>query len=182
MQSQYRYVAPAGVRHRVVRQDDMETVVIPARRNGFAVLFLSVWLALWTYGGVMAVAELRRSFELFLAVWLIGWSLGWIMVAASIAWQLLGRETIGVAQGGLLVRLAIGPFRRCRRYRGGEVRHLRVRPQTMMGWTNPGLAPFFKGSGALLFDHGARTIGLASGVDEAEAALLRDWLLARLPK
>lgn len=181
MSSTPRYVAPGQARHRICFVDGVETLVLPARRSWFALPFLGVWLTMWTFGGSMAIAELLRQFQPFLLVWLIGWAFGWIFAAGSILWQLAGREEIAVARGDLSLRLRAGPLGRTRHYRGGEVRNLRVRPQTFLERGNAGIAPFLSRFGTVQFDHGATTIGMAGGVDEAEATMIRDWLAKRLP-
>ncbi len=182
MTPSFRYATPGKPRHRIVFEDGVETILLPARRNWFALPFLSVWLTMWTFGGVMAIAELLREVQAFLLFWLVGWAVGWCFAAASVLWQLTGRETIAVVHGDLLLRLRAGPFSRTRCYRGGEVRNLRVRPQTMMDWQVGGFVPLLDRMGSVQFDHGARTVGLATGIDEAEAATIRDWLLPRLPR
>lgn len=177
-----RYVAPRPPRHRIVHDESGEHLVVPARRSWFALPFLCVWISFWTMGGVMAATELLRTGEAFLAIWLIGWAVAWLFAAASILWQLAGREEIAVVGGDLLLRLRAGPFSRTRAYRGGEVRNLRASVQTIFDRSQVGFAPFLNWMGAVKFDHGARTIGFAGGVDEAEAAMIRDWLVKRLPR
>jgi hypothetical protein len=177
-----RYVQPRPPRHRVAFVDGVEQVIVPARRNWFALPFLCVWLTFWTFGGITAMRELTREFQVFLAVWLIAWATGWLFAAASILWQITGRETIQVSNGDLLTELRAGPFRRIRCFRGNEVRNLRAAPQTIMETHQAAFVPILNRMGAIRFDHGARTIGLAGGVDEAEAAMICEWLRARLPR
>ncbi|MEH3040886.1 MAG: hypothetical protein PGN21_12555 [Sphingomonas paucimobilis] len=177
-----RYVTPRPPRHRIVHDGSGEHLVVPARRNWFALPFLCVWISFWTMGGMMAFTELLRTGEAFLAIWLIGWAVAWLFAAASILWQLAGREEIAVVVGDLLLRLRAGPFPRARAYRGGDVRNLRTSVQTIFERSQAGFAPFVSRMGAVKFDHGARMIGFAGGVDEAEAAIIRDWLVKRLPR
>lgn len=177
-----RYVTPRPPRHRVVVDGAGEVIVLTARRNWFALPFLSVWLTMWTFGGITAIGEVMREFQWFLCIWLVGWAAGWTFAAATILWQLVGREVIAVRAGDLSLQLRAGPFARTRVYRGGEVRNLRAPAQSFVEKSQAGFAPFINRMGAVQFDHGARTIGFAGGVDEAEAAMLRDWVAARLTK
>jgi hypothetical protein len=48
-------------------------VRIRAPRNWGALIFLPIWLAGWTFGGVLAIGAFFREPQLFLGVWLIGW-------------------------------------------------------------------------------------------------------------
>lgn len=182
-----RYVTPARPRHRIERRDGAERIVIPARRNWFAILFLPLWLMGWTIGGGAAIAQLaggdlHGQERAFLAVWLCGWIVGWLFAAGTLAWQFVGAERIAVEQGDLVLSTDVGRVARTRRFRGSEVRRLRVAGSPVGAMLGGGMGPFWPAmTGALRFDHGARTVAFASGIDEAEAATIRDWLLAHLP-
>ncbi|WP_294261030.1 hypothetical protein [uncultured Sphingomonas sp.] len=182
-----RYVTPARPRHRIDRRDGVEQIVIPARRNWFAILFLPLWLTGWTIGGGAAITQLMSGDlpageRAFMAVWLCGWIAGWLFAVGTLAWQFVGAERIAAAHGDLTLSLGIGRLARTRRFRGGEVRAVRVAGQPAWAMFGGGMGPFWPSmTGTLRFDHGARTIAFASGIDEAEAATVRDWLLARLP-
>jgi len=75
---------PEGSRLSVQWIDGQQTIVAPPQPRGaaavFLTLFLLVWLALWTFGGLQVVRHLvsgrTGDGEVFLAFWLIGWALG----------------------------------------------------------------------------------------------------------
>ena len=79
-----RHVEPSAPRFRVEQEGGFEQIIIPARRNPFVLVFLSIWLTGWTMGGVVAITQLLTRFDLFLVVWLIGWALGWVFAAATV--------------------------------------------------------------------------------------------------
>lgn len=66
------------------------------------VVFLSVWLAGWTFGGIEALRAVSRAdtllnpLSLFLLVWIAGWALGEAAVIAFIAFLLRGAEIVTV--------------------------------------------------------------------------------------
>jgi hypothetical protein len=179
-----RYVEPRAARHRVEMVDGVEQLRIPVRRQWWVLLFLPLWLILWSAGGVMAIVELSRDFSAFLLLWLGGWAVGWLFVGATLASQWFGAEILRVAGGDLEVCHRIGPVRRTWRYHGDAIRGLqRWFPETgyMWGrWAPPlGVRP---PSGSVRFDYGARSVFLAAGVDAPEGVTIAAWLARRLPR
>jgi hypothetical protein len=69
----------------------------------FALLFLVVWLTLWTIGGLAALTELARS--------------------------LVGADHVGLTDAGFEVIRRAGPFRRRAAFERSTIRRLRVRPR-----------------------------------------------------
>jgi hypothetical protein len=164
------------------RGGSVEMIRIKARRQVFVLLFLPVWLTLWTVGGIVAFAQVIQEFSLFLCLWLCGWALGWIFAASTVAWMLMGSETIRVVGQDLEVGVEIGPWTRRKLYQGGQIKDLRAAP------TNPFSSfqlnsPFMRQMqfGAVQFTYGARTVRLAAGLDEAEGKLIVERLKKSLP-
>jgi len=178
------YVEPRSARHRIENIDGTERIRIPTRRNWLIMLFLGVWLAGWTAGGIAAMAEAVTQLQPFLIVWLCGWALGWVFAASTIAMQIAGAETIAVTGGDLEIRSGAGPFVRTWRYRGATIRNLQsaaamsdlfnMRSAQMPFWVRPR-------SGSVRFDYGAETIFLANGIDQPEGREIAAWLARRLP-
>jgi len=178
-----RYVEPHSARFIQERVDGVEQIRVPMRRNWFVLLFISFWIVMWTIGGVTAIYELIRQFQLFLLVWLGAWALGWCFAAATIAAQVAGSEIIRVVGRDLEISVGAGKLRWRRLYRGDKVRNLRSSDPNPWGmpWRMP-VMPFGMRLGAIKFDYGARTIAAAASVDEAEGAMIVDWLRPRLPR
>jgi hypothetical protein len=180
---------PLG-RARFVIEPDGETIRVPARKQWAALIFLPIWLAGWTVGGGFAIASLvtmlhnaaNLGASLFLAFWLCGWALGWVTAAGSIAWMLAGAETLRVVGGDLEIAQRIGPWARRKLYQAGEIRDLRAGISDTAATYRP--ASLFGGgrSGSVQFRYGARTVRVASGLDEAEGAMIVDTLRPRLPR
>src|SRR5688572_7081538 len=117
-----------GERHRIEIRDGVEWIVIPAIRRWFVLPFLSVWLILWTFGGIAAFTALLTGdapARGFLAVWLIFWAAGWFWAGSSVSWQLAGRHWLAASGGALLYRWSMPLLSKTRRYDASQVRNLR---------------------------------------------------------
>jgi len=178
-----RYVEPHSARFIEERVEGIEQLRIPMRRNWFVLLFVGFWIVMWTFGGIVAIVQVIQHFELFLIVWLAMWALGWCFAAVTIATQIAGSEIIRVVGRDLEISVGAGKLRRRRLYRGDQVRNLRSSDPNPWGmpWRMPAM-PFGMKLGAVKFDYGARTVAAAASVDEAEGAMIVDWLKARLPR
>src|SRR5438874_5491060 len=91
-----RYVEPHAARFIQEQVEGVEQLRIPTRRNWFVLLFLSVWLTGWTFGGFAAVYGLLTQFSFFILIWLCGWAAGWCFAAITIGMQISGSEIIRV--------------------------------------------------------------------------------------
>jgi len=69
---------------------------------GLVILFLLVWLTLWTFGGVAAINELLRS--------------------------VAGEDRVSVQSAGVELERRAGPFRRLRNFERSTIRRVRLRP------------------------------------------------------
>lgn len=169
-------------RFEIDRSGPVETIRIRARRQVFALLFLPVWLTLWTFGGVAAISQVMHEFNLFICLWLCGWAAGWVFAASTIAWMLTGSETVRVVGHDLEVGLQIGPWKRGKLYQGAQIRELKPAPSNPFSRFTLG-GPFMRQTqgGAVQFNYGARTVRLAAGLDEAEGRMIVERLRKSLP-
>jgi hypothetical protein len=120
----------------------------------------------------------------FLAFWLAGWTLGGAFAIGAVLWQLDGREIITVNAVALTHRVEVFGFGRERTFRASDVKSLRSTEFASSVFTNQrAWFPPITGSGygPVAFDYGARTIRIASSLEEAEAKMLVQELSARLP-
>jgi hypothetical protein len=164
--------------------DGRRQIEIPARRNWFVLLFLCFWLTMWTMGGGIAIFQLLTEFQPFLLFWLCAWALGWLYAAATIGWQLTGREIVRVINADLEVGYRLLGIERMKLYRGSEVTDLSSSPSLPSLFSNAQISvPFFKQGnfGIISFNYGARTQRFGSGLDPAEGKLIVEKLQAQLP-
>ena len=176
------YEAVGKERFEIDRSGPVETIRIRARRQIFPLLFLPVWLAMWTVGGVAAMTQVIQQFNLFLIFWLCAWAVGWFFAASTIAWMLMGSETMRVVGHDLEIGFRIGPWARHKLYQGAQVRELKPAPSNPFSRFAMG-GPFMRQTqgGAVQFNYGARTIRMAAGLDEAEGRMIVERLKKGLP-
>ncbi len=177
------YVPLGQARYVIEPTRDGEVLTIPAVRNIFVMIFLSVWLAGWTVGGIGAIGALLLTFEPFLVFWLMGWALGWLAASSTLAWLYTGKQILRFRGQDLEVCLKVFGFVWPKVYQGREIRELSVAQLDQWPMRRGPQLPFgiLGGSGAVQFTYGARTRFLAPGMDQAEAARIVEWLKKRLP-
>jgi hypothetical protein len=176
------YEPIAQARFSVETTPQGDQIRIKARRQIFAMLFLPVWLAGWTAGGVMAIWALVTQFQLFLVVWLCFWAVAWIMAAGTLAWMFTGSEILRTDGADLEVAQEALGLSRNWLYEGSAIRNLRVANQP--AWPrNYFQVPFLRlgRGGSVKFDYGPRTIYAAPGLDDAEGQMIVDLIAKRLP-
>jgi hypothetical protein len=196
-------IEPSSARYSFQESFNGVRASVPARRNWFTVLFLLAWLGGWFMGEITAISTIFHlkiglfgdSFksrpesggQLFLMFWLAGWTLGGAWAIASIAWQLFGREIIGIEAGELLYRVEALGIGRTRAFASNQITRLRAvdidssSPSRRSSWGGvPSL--FGQGVGAVAFDYGARTYRIGATLDEAEARLLIQQMKRWLPE
>ena len=153
--------------------------------------FLSVWLAGWVAGEVVAagmlatilggmaglISEPRPAWAvdfvanggvafglLFLILWLTLWTIGGVAALTALARSLVGADHVGLTDAGFEVVRRAGPFRRRYAFERSTVRRLRVRPRD-----HAVVADTTKGTRVVT------TLGLAADRDA-----LADWLRQHL--
>jgi hypothetical protein len=178
-----QYVETQSPRFVVETIGGHEQIVVGAQRNLFLMLFLPVWLCGWTFGGVMALNTLLKSFQPFLLIWLCGWAVGEAFVIATLCWMFFGKEILRVVGTDLEIGYSILGFTRRKLFRGSAIRDLTsCDPPPLVRYNQPSL-PFLTGTktGSVKFAYGARTIYAAQGLDRPEGRLIVERLRKRLP-
>jgi len=152
-------------------------LAIPVRRNWVVLVIGPVWLALWITGIVGAAGQVvsgraRGGEAEFFEVWLAVAVAGAATVVYAWLWNAIGREVVGLRPGLLVIRRDVAGLGFSREYSLADVRHLRVSvpPSDAGRWSSP--IRFGREPGVIAFDHGARTVRFAEGLDEAEASLV----------
>ena len=160
-----------------------EQIRIKARRQIFAMLFLPLWLAGWTVGGMAALWQLTRHFEPFLVIWLLFWATAWVAAASVLVWMFAGSETLRVVGRDLEVAQHAFGWSRRWLYEGSRISNLREAGQPGWPYRYQMQVPFFMQgrTGAIKFDYGPRTVFAAAGLDDAEGRMIIEQLRKRLP-
>jgi hypothetical protein len=138
-------------------------ISIPPKRS-FVILFFVGWLSFWTYAGIQTGRKLLTHFELFSAFWMLGWALGELWASYAILYSLAGREIIVATPETLSQKTTIFGIGLTHAYLVREMRDLRYQAEVGAGRS--------RRASRIVFDYGAKTVGFAQDVEEAEAAEL----------
>ena len=190
-------VEVARARATIVDSPGHVTIVMPSRKNWFAILFLAFWMCGWLIGEVSVLRELLRARSklganqpapaqlsgvggsLFLLAWLGGWTIGGCVAAYIVLWDAVGKEIVVLSGDALTIKRDILGFGRVRDFDLASVKNLRCDPvrgalasQAYSPW--PGYM-----SGVVAFDYGAKTYRFGGGIDEPEARDILELLESR---
>ena len=161
-----------------------ERIVIPARRNWFILIFLPIWLALWTAGGGVVISQALSGQDVaFSIIWLIFWLFGILFAGGWLGWQVSGKEVLSIEPGALVRGWRVLGFGRQKRYDLMHVKNLSAAlppfPYAMMQVSFP---PFFPMPfGTVKWAYGPATIYAGAGLTEAEGEMIVERLKTKLP-
>jgi hypothetical protein len=159
-------------------------IVIPAKRNVFLILFLSVWLVGWAVGEVTVPmtffkCNTQASALMFTAVWLVFWTIGGAFAIYVWLWNLAGKERVTINNVSLIVKHDLFSYGREKEYEVSYISNLRVSPQPFSPFNFSASLQFWGvGGNVIAFDYGAKTYRFGS-LDEAEAAQIIEKIKAR---
>ncbi len=116
-------------------------------------------------------------------IWLSMWTLGGGFATYALLWQLRGCEVITVSPTALEIKRDLFGFGQAKRYDVSEIRDLRFAPPAFTPFDfRSSMAFWGLGSGVLAFDYGYKTFRYGAGIDEAEARLILQKIVSRLPR
>ena len=103
---------------------------ILAKKDWSGLIFTPVWLAFWTFGGIMVIRWLIHpgpsTPRAFLGLWLTFWLLGEVWVIYGWLWTAFGKEIVTIREGALEIKRDILGYGRVRSFPIGSVRNLRA--------------------------------------------------------
>ena len=178
------HVEPPSPRSRVSDTSNGLEISIPAKKQVFVILFLIFWLGMWAIGELSAIREVfgPGSPEPFIVFWLGAWALGGIFATGILFWMIAGEEVILVTPSTLDISHRVFGIGRTKSYNPLQIRRLRVSPSSQGVFDMKSSLQFWGiGGGLAAFDYGSSTIKFASGVQEAEAQYIVDFLRPRIP-
>jgi hypothetical protein len=150
------------------------SILIPSRKNWFALLFGTAWMVGWYLGFQIALATLRGSktgnpgADGFITFWLVAWTIGGISTAILLLWGYFGQEKLVAYGGEVLFEKGVFGIGQKKRLDAGEIKNIRTdHPNT--GWFSSNRwAIWGLGPGKIKFDYGLKTFSFGLAVDEAE--------------
>ncbi len=173
-------------RAKVTLLPDGVEITIPERRNLLVAAFLGFWLCGWAVGEVSVLGMLMRGQAgpggFFMLAWLGGWTIGGGMALYAWLRMVLGKERIRLRPDALVVFREVPGWVRRNEYDATQVTGLRALPVATVPFFGSRIDVFGTSGGSIAFDYGARTVRLASGLDEAEARTLVATLVKHDPR
>ena len=129
-------------------------------------LFLPVWLAFWTVGGVLTVRSLLGPHSgppaLYVVLWLVLWAVAELGVAYAWLWNAFGKELVTVRHSDLVMKRDILGLGRSRAFSVSEISHLRTSGpfgSFLLGWA--GILNYWSLTGGMIaFESGERPTDL----------------------
>jgi hypothetical protein len=178
--------SPGRSRVVIERQPGLVRAVVRVRRNWGVGAFLAIWLCGWSVGEVAVVRQLAtRSLHgpglAFLGLWLAAWTIGGALALVQLLWTFAGREEIELGPRSLAVRTVAGPLRRTRAYDLAAVQN----PREDVSMAGAMLRSFqlshpAASHGAIVFDYGARSVRIGSGLEGEDVEKVLGMLRERI--
>ena len=164
-----RPVLPSGSAVLIRETNDGLGIYNPARRKPFLLLFLAVWLFMWSMGfrfGLSVTLQGGVPGVLVAVIWMPVWSIAGIAVCWLLGWYAFGWERLFITEGVLIHARGIGPVKRMKAYALSEITDFRIDPRTNVNSNGMPVA-------ALQYTtpKGRRSFGIEMSRQEAQAAL-----------
>jgi hypothetical protein len=103
---------------------------ILAKKDWSSLIFIPVWLAFWTFGGITAMNWVIHpgpsTPRAFITLWLAGWLLGEVWAIYWWLWTAFGKEIVTIGEGELTIKRDVLGHGRTRRFPIGSVANLRA--------------------------------------------------------
>ncbi|SMX27989.1 hypothetical protein TRP8649_02101 [Pelagimonas phthalicica] len=179
---------PSAGRSTVTGNDSELNITITARRSWFTAAFLTFWMMGWVVGEAFALLMVFGSgslgISLFMLIWLAAWTAGGLASGATLLWLLIGREIITIDHQTITVTRSIRLWKRRVDCETGMVKNLRLDSEPKRRYANKQSIQGILSSrhqGVLKFDYGVHTIGFGLDLDQAEARQILDLISERFP-
>lgn len=150
-------------------------IIIPSKKNWFALLFGTAWLGGWYLGFVNASSMLFSSrtgdFEVegFLTFWLTVWTLGGLSIITLLLWGYFGQEKFITDKSKILFEKTVFGIGMKNRLEISAIKNFRTEFGNDSWFGGNRLAFWGLGPGKIKFDYGLKTYSFGLGVDDAEA-------------
>lgn len=149
-------------------------IIIPSKKNWFALLFGTAWMGGWFFGFVSTSGFLfsgtgHSGADGFMIFWLIGWTAGGLAIITLLLWGYFGQEKFITDRNEILFEKSVFGIGKKNRLEISAIKNFRteIGNDNWFGgnrWAFWGLGP-----GKIKFDYGLKTYSFGLGVDDAEA-------------
>lgn len=158
------------------------SIIIPSKKNWFALLFGTVWLGGWIFGftnvsDILLSDGAKGSGAMgFMTFWLIAWTVGGLAVIFLLLWGYFGKEIFIEDGDKVLFEKSVFGVGKKDKLDKSEIGNFRTEIGND-GWFGGNRWAFWGlGPGKIKFDYGYKTYSFGLGVDDAEANHLVNML------
>jgi hypothetical protein len=103
---------------------------ILSKKDWGSLIFIPVWLAFWTFGGITAMKWVIHpgpsTPRAFITLWLAGWLFGEVWAIYWWLWTAFGKEIVTIREGVLSIKRDILGYGRTRSFPVRSIRDLRA--------------------------------------------------------
>lgn len=151
-------------------------IVIPSKKNWFGLIFGLVWLYFWVQFYLIPIEFENFGSDGFNTIWIMLWTFGGVMVVILLLWGFFGQELFNDNRNDVVFEKTIFGIGIKKRFEINEIKNFRFESvnESMFGgnrWAFWGLGP-----GKIKFDYGLKTYSFGLGVDDAEANYLVEMM------
>ncbi len=131
---------------------------------------------------VTGLLDLRHPLvTIFMLLWLAGWTIGGVALIYSWLWNVGGREIVTITQDYLRIGTRIPGFCRTKEFPLSDIRSLRLSPKPTSSQQYDNRLLGTEG-GALLFDYGPDTVQFGMGLGGADAKQMLEAISKQYPR
>ena len=180
-------IKPIGSQRVQISESPVELVItlIAGCRARQVLIFEVVWLLGWTVIG--GIINLKKLFAGGGAGWslldyysLCAWAIGFIVIGSVLAWHLFGFERITLSAQTLSHEIKVGIYSSQHQYERSKISNLHIvpgaNPWPKTAWAG---VPVIS-RGCLAFEYDNKTLAFGLGLEDSEAAHVKDVLRRRL--
>jgi hypothetical protein len=165
----------------LIKERDNVTVEIKARRPPVGLIFLSIWLLIWTLLGIPSMMALFEAGDKIgsVIIWLCFWFAAEFFVSWALMWIAFGIESVSIAKDSNRfnhIRKLFGIKLTNKTFSIGELSNLRPFGPFGVARKSHPLANFGLGGGSVAVEIGARAYQFGIYLDEDEAIAIVDQL------
>lgn len=150
-------------------------IIIPSKKNWFALLFGTAWMGGWFFGFVNASGMLFYSgianmgASSFIAFWLLAWTIGGLVISFILLWGYFGQEKFITDRNEILFEKSVFGIGKKKRLEISAIKNFRTELSSDSWFGGNRWAFWGLGPGKIKFDYGFKTYSFGLGVDDAEA-------------
>lgn len=158
------------------------SIIVPSKKNWFALLFGTAWMGGWFFGFISAFEVLTTDGldnNGFVVFWLLMWTIGGLGLTGILLWGYFGKEYMAIDKEQVRFEKTIFGLGVKHKLNKAALKNFRVE-LVKEGWLSSDRWTFWGlGPGKIKFDYGLRTYSFGLGIDDVEAHHIVELLSTR---